>query len=993
METALVASVLKMLVPKIFAFLQENRELRRDLALDIQYIRDELGMIAAAIEDHDRRSWSSGTSDAEMFWIQSVRELAYSIEDSMDRFLHRVSHEPGASSLRQKGHRLMNMSIRTKFAAEIRELRKKSEAASRLREKYTHGGQSNNTSGESASTFTASDTHAPAGDLVGMDAHRDELLELIREDEDRRKQLKVISIVGCGGLGKTVLARQVYNCAAVSDQYEPLVWVRASEKGAGDVLKEILQQVPVGMQIDDGEAVPNAPKQVGMQVDKGNCDVSKLIADLKNCLHSKRFFIVIDDMRTEYWNTTKNAFPRDAGVSSRVIVTTTIHSIANACSSVDGHVYVMRPLDKEHSRQLFFKEVSLVNYGPAEQVVNKCDGLPLALVTTAQLLQSKGQLTPEGCANLCRYMGEHVEKEETLARMKHVLLQSYSSLPGHVLKACLLYFGIFPSGRPVSRKCLIRRWLAEGFVQADHRRSAPVVALDNFKELMNRSVIQSIDLGNNTEVKTCQTHSMMLEFILQKSICENVITLLHDQAHLPDKIRRLSLHRAAKRCKKKPNLVDLSLVRSLSIFGEADEHVLKFGKYKLLRVLDLEECEALNDEHLKNICNLLLLRYLSLGPNITTLPKEISKLKFLETLDVRSAKENILPIPIEVIMLPCLIHLLGVLRLQDIGYELSKLQAFLSENSNLETLAGFVADQRTFFLQLINHMNSLKKVKVWFQPNGDFNNSYAHLSRPIQEYIQRGTDLSEARSLSLSFEGCSQDFLDFPLTANSYYLSSLKLHGELCRLPPFITRLGSVTELCLLSPGQLSGDVLAPLSKACNLHYLKLMARQLGMFIVKQGALVSLRRLCIEVQSMTSLEIQEGALPQLESFSLLCKELNGLCGAKIEHLKRLKDVALDDLVVEETKKEWREAARMHPRRPRVSFLKTKNFGDDEAREIPKSPAASTSVTGTQVQLNRGSEPSAAHKIPLFGALFSRKTNVITSTELLCAGNAHEAMST
>jgi len=44
--------------------------------------------------------------------------------------------------------------------------------------------------------------------------------------------------------------------------------------------------------------------------------------------------------------------------------------------------------------------------------------------------------------------------------------------------------------------------------------------LDNFNELMNRSIIHPIDLGNNT--------NMMLKFILQKSICENVITLLHD---------------------------------------------------------------------------------------------------------------------------------------------------------------------------------------------------------------------------------------------------------------------------------------------------------------------------------------------------------------------------------------------------------------------------------------------------------------------------------
>lgn len=387
---------------------------------------------------------------------------------------------------------------------------------------------------------------------------------------------------------------------------------------------------------------------------------------------------------------------------------------------------------------------------------------------------------------------------------------------------------------------------------------------------MDQSIIEAIDMGNNTDAKSCQTHSMMLEFIMQKSISENVITLLCDQSRLPEKVRRLSVHsRGAKRIRRKSN-IDLSHVRSLTIFGEPDEHVLKFGKYKLLRVLDLEECESLNDEHVQNICDLLLLRYLSLGGDITTLPKDISKLKFLETLDLRRTKAKILLVPVEVIMLPCLIHLLGVLRLPNVGHEMmSKVQASLSENSYLETLAGFVANE--VLLQMMYHMKSLTKVKLWFphQLAGDASsNCFANIKNPIQEYIQRGTDLNGVHSLSLSFEGSSQGFMDFPLKENSYYLSSLKLHGELRALPSFVTKLGGITELCLQSPSELSEDVLAAVGSVCTLHYLKLIATQMEKFIIEKGAFGNLRRLSIMVQSMTSLENQEGAMPQLESLCL-----------------------------------------------------------------------------------------------------------------------------
>lgn len=68
---------------------------------------------------------------------------------------------------------------------------------------------------------------------------------------------------------------------------------------------------------------------------------------------------MIDDMREELWCDTEHAFPADDGVSSRIVVTTNIQSIANACSTGEGYVYKMGKLNTEYSKGLFFQSASI----------------------------------------------------------------------------------------------------------------------------------------------------------------------------------------------------------------------------------------------------------------------------------------------------------------------------------------------------------------------------------------------------------------------------------------------------------------------------------------------------------------------------------------------------------------------------------------------------------------------------------------------------------
>ncbi|KAM3371034.1 hypothetical protein ACQJBY_018415 [Aegilops geniculata] len=937
MEAAAATAFAGRIAPKLLEFLAANHKLRQNLEHDITYIQREFALISAAIQQDDECRWRSGAvgDHVQRAWIQFIRDLAHAIEDCIDRFGHRVTMSGTSTWIRQAVHRLQTMTVRKEFAKAIRELKKISRESSKLRETYYYANISAGTSSSSVASssltcetmtqMTIDDTLSTTRP-VGIDEPRDELLALI---QPQQQQLKVISIVGFDGIGKTLLAKRVYD--TIENNYEARAWVSTAEQGVPtNVIKEILQQL----------GIPT----------NGGGNLNKLCTILRQYLGTKRFFIVIDDMHTEFWHDIKDTF---MGLSGRVLVTTSIQSVANACSSSTphDHVYAMKTLADEHSRLLFFKEAFQDDNPPVDkenqlgsEALKKCDGLPLALVTTARYLQSTGDPTRENWATLCHNLGAHLQTKEMLARMKRVLVHSYTSLVKHYVRTCLLYLGIYPSGRTVRRGSLIRKWCAEGFIQGDYMCNALDAAIDNFKELVNRCIVRRTDANSENsgdQLKTYHTHGMMLEFILHMSKCDNFITLLHDQLAPPpppSKIRWLSLHDASARVAN-----DLSLIRSLTIFGRAHESVLDFSKYELLRVLDLEECgNHLEDKHLREICStMLLLRYLSLGSAVmvTMLPREIKRLRLLETLDVRRTKIEILPT--QVMELPCLIHLFGKFKLQQGvgGQRMHKLQTWISRNSKLETVAGFVVDKNKSqgFEQLIEHMKHLTKVKIWCeQPtnhcmeptaSGSGSKNYTHLSKAIKGFVKRSTDVKKAHSLLLNFN--DELFQDLLLNlslekeeASSCYLRSLKLQGgNICSLPPFVTMLGGITKLCLSSPHQLSGDILAALGRVRCLAYLKLVASRLDKLIIIKGALGSLRSLCIVVKVMTELEVEVGALPLLESLQLLCKDLNGFRVTAIQTLRRIKEVTLHDGVSNETKQKWTEAAKNHPRRPKLLFVK------------------------------------------------------------------------
>jgi hypothetical protein len=369
------------------------------------------------------------------------------------------------------------------------------------------------------------------------------------------------------------------------------------------------------------------------------------------------------------WNTLSCAFP-EVGNGSRVIVTTRVEDVAIAvCQNDRGCVYRMKPLKEHDSRLLFFKRVfEREDRCPPEfkeisaEILKKCGGLPLAIITIASLLANSQARSKNEWESIRNSLGANFAKNPTLEEMRSILNLSYMNLPLH-LRPCLLYIGMYPEDQEIRRADLVRQWVAEGIVSTSHRSDLENVAKSYFNELINRSLIQPGETICYEEVVSCRVHDMMLDLILSKCVEENFISVAYnceDVARMHGceyKVRRLSLTSSASSATS--GIVDtrLSQVRSFAQFGDP-KYPIPLLLFKYLRVLLLQfsSQETPYDKVMKvdltPIGRLFQLRYLkvtALGCRID-LPTEIRELVYLETLAIRGPSR--LAIPSDIVSLP-----------------------------------------------------------------------------------------------------------------------------------------------------------------------------------------------------------------------------------------------------------------------------------------------------------------------------------------------------
>jgi disease resistance protein RPM1 len=719
MEAALVSAAtgaLKPVLGKLATLLGDEYKLLKGVHGEIKFLRTELAAMHAFLL---KMSEEEDPDVQDKVWMTEVRELSYDMEDSIDDFMQRIDDKDAKpegflENIKHSLGKLRKMMTRHRIGKEIQDLKQQVIEVGERNARYKN---------REAFSKTINATVDPralaifehASKLVGIEEPKAEIIKLLTQEDgvtstqrqlpqkrkrktQQHQQIKVVSIVGSGGMGKTTLANQVYQ--ELKGKFECQAFLSVSRNpDMMNIMRTILSEVS-NQRYADTEAG----------------SIQQLVSKINDFLADKRYFIVVDDIwKKETWEVIKCVFPT-TNSGSRIITTTRMTDVAHSCrSSFNGHIYDIKPLGMLHSRQLFHRrlfnpEEDCPSYleEVSEQILKKCAGLPLAIIAICGLLANT-ERTEHLWKQVKDSIGRALERNDSVEGMIKILSLSYFDLPPR-LKTCLLYLSIYPEDSIIMMKVLIRRWIAEGFIHREGNYTAYKVGETCFNELINRSLIQP---GNTDKyggmVESCRVHDTILDFIISKSIEENFVTLVgvpNPTIRTQSKVRRLSLQVEEGGNSMIPTSMVLSYVRSLSVFGKSVD-IPSLDKLKHVRVLDFEGCSQLENHHLAYILRLFQLRYLNLRrTKVSELPEQIGRLQCLEMLDLRDT--SVRELPAATVNLRKLVYLL-------VHYDV-KFPDGIAKMQALEVLKHVtVLKQPLKFPQELGQLKNLRKLHLDFE--------------------------------------------------------------------------------------------------------------------------------------------------------------------------------------------------------------------------------------------------------------------------------------
>ncbi|XP_065616613.1 disease resistance protein RPM1-like [Quercus suber] len=815
------------------------------------------------------------------------------MEDVIDKYLLHFAKQPHRRRqclyfFPKIFHITINLKARHVIASEIQGINKILEDIRRSGERYGFNAIEQGLSSSDVVSDTWNDPRMASlfieeAEVVGIESHKDKLINWLIEGKSNRM---VFSVVGIGGLGKTTLVKKAYDNNKVVPHFDCRAWITVSQSYKMDeLLRDMIKQFYKARR-------EFAPREIDIM------KVPSLIEELKTYLYEQRYLVIFDDIwDTGFWDHIKCAFP-DNVKGNRIIITTRNEDVAPSNNeSLDYYVYKLPSLPFENALELFCKKAFQREGGQcppdfvefSHDIVERCGGLPLAIVAMGGLFSTKAKVVSEW-RKVLDSLSSEFEINSRLRSIRRILSFSYHDLP-YNLKACFLYFGMFPEDCAINCARLTRLWIAEGFVREKKGMTLEDVAQDYLNQLIHRSLIQVDKEDFIGRIRICRVHDMMHEVILSRSeeLSFDLVSI-SKYSNFERAARRLSIQNNVNT---RLQSITNSETRSILILGvdEVPHSFLStcFANFKLMKIMD---CEGASIDYIpKEVGNLFHLRYLSLRyTKVQMLPKSIGKLHNLETLDLKCSLVS--ELPVEISGLRKLRYLVAYNYNRDTKYNIDSRRGIKIPNGirhlkSLQKLFNIEANSATLITEL-GSLAQLRKLTIskLKKENG------MDLCTAIQK-------MSQLQKLDISATSEEEVLNLQSLPSPPPLLQTLGLYGRLEKLPEWIPKLKSIVRIELYW-SKLMEDPFKILRTLPNLMHLLLYNGYGGEQLhIEGGGFQKLRYLGLDnLGGLNRLIIDEGALPLLEKLLLgECPQLKELPSG-IHHLKSLKNLQFDEMPTE-----------------------------------------------------------------------------------------------